>query len=329
LFYSSPSLLLFYLETYVARMFCDWAPFGGLEGANAVFEVLVKDPAPDPAVAEADVVEAVWELSPLPLVSQDITILNNMITHGKPCAKVTEIRPVWLISSFPLAAAHLQPRKLYTAIFSLRFKQQSDTTFLRRELLRYGFQTSRYANLAEQVNSYKLKIDPVSGAVLKAAVFEAGKAYEAADIAVAASVLDDTMPAADPLRQAFADPFNRLIDGALRLEATHPPIGTEFNIIRDTASGRVLGILVENPEPFNDPKIPAADAASTISLSVNGSPLYRCIYSKDLSRAFMTNSDNSMSLPAGGSLDFTFDYKQWDGSHYATVDTAAVHLVLP
>ncbi len=331
LFYSSPSLSLFYLETYVARMFCGWAPFGGLEGANAVFEVLVKDPAPDPSVPEAGAVEAVWELSPLPLVSQDITILNNMITQGKPCAKVTEIKPTWLSSSFPLAAVQLKPLKLYTAIFNLRFKRQSDVDYVVREELRYGFQTSRYANLAEQVNSYKLKVDPDDGTVLKAALFEAGKAFAAADIAVATSVLDDTMPAGDPLRQAFADPFNRLIDGTLKLEAIHPPTGTEFNIIRDTASGRVLGIVVKNPEPFNDPKIPAVDVADTIRLSVNlgDSALYKCLYSKDLSQAFVTNSDNSMSLPAGGSLDFTFDYKQWDGSKYATVDTAAVHLVLP
>jgi hypothetical protein len=331
LFYASPSLLLFYLETYVARMFCDWAPFGGLEGASAVFEVLIKDPAPDPSVPEAGAVAAVWELSPLPLVSQDITILNNMITQGKPCAKVTEIKPTWLSTAFPMPAGQLQPLKLYTAIFNLRFKRQSDADFVQSEELRYGFQTSRYASFADQVNSYKLKVDPVSGAVLKAAVFEVSNAFAAADIAVAASVLEDTMPAGDPLRQAFADPFNRLLEGALKLEAIHPPTGTEFNIVRDTASGRVLGMVVKSPEPFNDPKIPAADAASTIRLSVNGgdTALYKCVFSKDLSQAFVTNSDNSMSLPAGGTLDFTFDYKQWDGSAYTPVDTAAVHLVLP
>jgi hypothetical protein len=330
LFYDDPRLLLFYLQTYVARMFCSWAPYGGLEAADAVFEVQVKDPAPDPGVAAAGAVEATWDLSPVPLVSQDVTILNNMITYGKPCAKVSVIQPTWLSSAFPLAK-QLAPLKLYTAIFNLRFKQQSDPAYVTRELLRYCFQTSRYANLAEQVNSYKLKVDPTNGTVLKAAVFEAGKAFTATDLANATSVLADTMPAGDPLRQTFADPFNRLIEGALKLEAIHPPSGTEFNIVRDTTSGRVLGLLVKNPEPFNDPKIPSSEVAGTIRLSVNGGStgLYKAVYSKDLSQAFLTNTDNSMTLPSGATLDFTFDYEQWDGSVYATVDTSDVSLVIP
>jgi hypothetical protein len=331
LFYDHPRLLLFYLQTYVARMFCDWAPYGGLEAAEAVFEVLVKDPAPDPAVAAAGAVEATWELSPVPLVSQDITILNNMITYGSPCLNVSVIEPTWLSSAFPLESIRLQPLKLYTAIFNLRFKKQSDPGYVTRELLRYCFQTSRYADLAVQVDSYKLKVDPTDGTVLKAAVFEAGRAFAAAEIALAASVLDDTMPAGDPLRQTFADPFNRLIEGALKLEALHPPTGTEFNIVRDTASGRVLGLLVKSPEPWNDPKIPVSDLAGSIRLSVDGgdTALYKAVHSKDLSQAFLTNADNSMTLPSGATLDLTFDSRQWNGSAYVTVDTAGVNLVLP
>jgi hypothetical protein len=330
LFYAEPKLLLFYLQTYVARMFCDWAGVGGLEGANAVFEVVVKDPAPDPGAAATGAVEATWLVSPLPIVSQDVTILNNMIKHGQPCANITEIEPTWLYSEFPLEAVNLQPLKLYTAVFNLRFKKQSETTYVTRELLHYAFQTSRYATLAEQVDSWKLKV-ATDGTVLERAVFDVGKAFTAAELAVATSVLDGSMTAGDPLRQNFAEPLNRLLEGALHLEAIHPPRGTEFNVLRDTASQRILGVLVKSPEPFNDPKLPPGEIEQSVRLSVNGGDpaLYKAIHSKDLSQVFLTNQDNSMNLPPGATLDFTFDYKQWNGAQYQTDDTAHASVVLP
>jgi len=321
LFYEKPELRLFYLQTYVARMFCDWAPYGGLEGANAVFEVLVRDPAPDPSAGDAGGVAAHWEVSPLPVVSRDVVILNNIIRHGTPCGTMTtEIVPTTLFSSFPLESVNLQPLKLYTAIFTLRFKNEKATDYVRRDLLSYGFQTSRYANFKEQVESYK-----------KTTLFDIGKAFTAYELSVAKSVLDDSMPAGDPLRQMFGDPFNRLFDGAFMLEPLHPPPTTEFNLVRDLGSGRILGILVRNPEPFNDPKIPATIAADTIRLSVNnGDPkLYKALHLGDLSQAFVTNAGAGMSIPAGATLDFTFDYVQWDGSQYAVIESVAVKVVLP
>lgn len=330
LFYDSPRLRLFYLQTYVARMLCGWAPWGGLEAANAVFEVVVKDPAPDPNVADPGAVEATWQLSPLPLVSHDVTVLNNMITYGKPCATVSVIEPTWLASEFPLESQNLQPLKLYTAIFNLRFKKQSESQFVQRELLRYPFQTSAYASLADQVDSYKLRVDPDDGTVLEAAVFEAGRAFTAAELAVVQNVLADTLAADDPLRQTFADPYDRLI-GALQLEAMHPAAGTEFNIVRDTVTKSILGILLCNPEPFNDPKLPPGVVAATIRMSVNGGDpaLYRAVFAKDLARVFLTNADHSMSVPGGATLDFTFDYREWDGSTYELVQTASAQVVLP
>lgn len=330
LFFTNPKLLLFYLQTYVARMFCEWAPWGGLKKAEAIFDVVVKDPAPDPSVADPGPVEATWKLSPMPLVSQDVTILNNMIAHGSPCGTVTEIHPTWLYSEFPLDTQQLQPLKRYTAIFRLRFKKPGETDFTNSELLRYGFQTSRYASLAEQVGSYKLKVAG-DGTVLRAAVFEAGKAFDPAQIAVAASIVGGSMAAGDPLKQAFADPFNRIFEGALKMEALQPPQGTEFNLVRDTTTSRLLGILIRNPEPFNDPKLPATEVETSIRLSLNGGSEsdFIAIHSKDLSQVFVTNADGSMSLPAGATCAFTFDYKQWDGAAYAPVESAQAVVVLP
>jgi hypothetical protein len=214
-------------------------------------------------------------------------------------------------------------------VFNLRFKKEKETSYVTRELWHYAFQTARYANLGEQVDSYKLKV-AADGTVLQRAVFDAGKAFSAPELAAATSVLDGTMPADDPLWQNFAEPLNRLLEGALKLEAMHPPGGTEFNVIRDTATSRILGVLVKNPEPFNDPKIPESEIRDSIRLSVNGGDpgLYKAVYSKDLSQAFLTNKDNSMSLPPGATCTFTFDYKQWDGAKYENDDTAQVSLVL-
>jgi hypothetical protein len=175
----------------------------------------------------------------------------------------------------------------------------------------------------------------------------------------------------DPLVQEFADPFDRLVDGALKLGAIDPAQTTDFTIIQNvsssinTASSSTIGILVRNPEPFNDPKLPLGTLAQTLTLSFNGGPVtdFVVLFSKDRAKAFITNivpipipiipipvpvgsfgssvptaSLSSISIGPGiipiltgsimdipsGNLLFTFQYMQYNGSAYVTVDTETV-----
>ncbi|MGL5892783.1 MAG: hypothetical protein ACRC3B_23015, partial [Bacteroidia bacterium] len=282
----------------------------------------------------------------VPVVSYEVQILNNMITQGTPCVQTTTINPLMLNSEFPLP--QLKPLKLYTAVFTLKYRGVStgaatyavDDT---REVLRYCFQTSRYSTFSEQVNSYKLKVD--GGLVTKAAVFTVENAFAGNEIPTAQQIVGNTLPLDHTLHQSFGDRFNRLLEGALKLEAIDPPQTTEFNIMRQSGTNRIIGVLVKNPEPFNDSKMisgkaqPVASAplptpdlnalTNTVELSVNGQPAALCktIYSKDASQAFVTNADNSMNL-AAGNYTFTFRSKSFDGQYYQTTHTETVTITV-
>jgi len=99
-------------------------------------------------------------------------------------------------------------------------------------------------------------------------------------------------------------------------------VTTEFNLLRLKGSSRVLGILVRNPEPFNDPKMPAAELATTVRLSIDNGPTaaYRGLHGKDAARVFVTNANHTLNVPPG-MHGFTFDYRRWNGSAYANEAT--------
>ncbi|MBK9452396.1 MAG: hypothetical protein IPN95_23830 [Bacteroidetes bacterium] len=324
LFYLNPKLSLYYVQAYVYEMFADWDAYAGKEKIWSNLEVLVKDPAPDPSLSQILPVVASWLDDSIPIVGQEVTLLNNMNANGGPCTSVTIIEPMGVHSGFSLPA--LKPLKLYTAIFNSRYKRDSDLDHVVHEVHRYGFQTSRYSDFKDQVNSYKLLVGP-GPTVLKIAVFDVVKAFDnSTQIVVATDILAGMMALDHPFMQAFADPYNRLMEGAFQMVALPPALTTEFNIVRNSVTGNVLGILVRNPEPFNDPKMPALDLTETLSLSVQGGPFadYRCIFSKDNANIFVTNTDNTMSLPVNSSLYFKFLFKLWNGQAYGAFDSEVV-----
>jgi hypothetical protein len=187
----------------------------------------------------------------------------------------------------------------------------------RAEIHRYNFQTSRYADFEEQVESYRLK--DRDGAFLRDAVYDdISVTLDATRSAQLAALLSHNYPPGDPLEQEYADPFDRLVDGILRIGPTDPPVGTDFNVVRDAASNKVIGILLRNPEPFNDPKVPAADIAPTITLTQHNAPpaVFATIYSKDRSRAFIGNASLDLALH---DLNFAFTYLEYDGASYVPV----------
>jgi hypothetical protein len=327
LFYIQPKLSVFFLKSYTYEMMRSWDDLPGSDGTDVRFAVTVKDPAPDPNDTQQSPAEITWERSSLPVISTEITVINNMITYGSPCANVSIIDPLWVTSAAQLP--DLRPSKLYTAIFNVSLKRKSapDSSFVVQEVLRYAFQTSRYASFEQQVNSWRLK---VTGSVVdKAAVFTMKFTAQTDTATLAEQILADTLSTDHNLRKDFGDPFNRLVDGVFQLTSLHPPTTTEFNAVREEATGRIFGLLIRNPEPFNDPKMPSAAIASTLLASMNGSPTgaWKVLWSKDRSQAFLTNTDNSLNIAAGSSAVFTFVYKQWDGGAYATLSTVVTSAI--
>jgi len=331
LFYKAPQLAMFYNQQYVYEFFHNWDDYNGtLTPLEIELFAEIKDPAPDPAAAALSPTAATWSLNSLPVISQDVLILNNMIVNSNsPCTPSATINPMAVNSEFALP--DLEPLKLYTSIFNVKYRR-SGGNFITREIHRYGFQTSRYANFKEQVQSYVLESSiPVPGT--SEAVYEVKEAFDnVTQIQVAKDILDpsDPLPRTSILRQQYGHPFNRLIEGALQLESLDPPVSTEFNVIRNTNTGNILGILVKNPEPFNDPKIDVSQIANTIRMSVNGSSTadYRGLFSKDYSQVFLTNANQAMNLPDGATLVFTFEYKVYNGATYVVQSTESVTIQL-
>jgi hypothetical protein len=321
LFYVSPKLQLFYIHPYVYTMYGGtFDPYKGNPAVTSSIGVSILDPV-DPLPAQSDPgfvssVSLTFVANELGHLNFDLQLLNNMATQGNPCTGVGGIAPMGIQSN--VTVDRLKPLKLYLAIFKANYNNVG------QEVHRYNFQTSRYADFTEQVNSYRLK--DRNGTFLKDAVFDdIAVTLDPTRTAQLVALLGHNYPSGDPLLQEYADPFDRLIDGILRVGPIDPPVGTDFNVVRDKATGKVIGMLVRGTEPFNDPKVPPPVIDSTIVLAQPNTPpaTFTTLYSKDRSRAFIGHVGLDLALQ---DLDFTFAYLEYNGAAYVPATVVKVNL---
>ncbi|MFN8711232.1 MAG: hypothetical protein ACK5Z2_00170 [Bacteroidota bacterium] len=322
LFYAAPKLLLFYKYAQVYTMLRNWAPLGNLPGTDILFDAIIKDPAE--ALNSPDTVPATLTDSRGTLAN-DLQTLGNMIENGNPCSGIDgPLEPAGIQSQ--IALTNLLPEKLYTAIYFINQKADDDVShWTKREVHRYPFQTSRYANFTEQVESYILSDEPGNE---KYASFYIDLDLTSTQVSDIQAVINGTENPADPLLLQYANPLDRIMNGILALPQLAPAQTTEFNIIRDrTNRNNIIGILVRNPEPFNDPKLPLSELNSTLTLSVNGGATtgYTTLFSKDRSNIYITNAGSNIST---GSAAFTLTYKLYDGYTYIVVTSATATITI-
>ncbi|MDJ0835793.1 MAG: hypothetical protein QNK37_04705 [Acidobacteriota bacterium] len=325
LFFENAELLLFYTRRYVYNMFLSWPEYNGLPALNGSQQVVIVDPAadttasnpPPPGVVDTEVPRAAvnWVRDEDPRIPRDILTLDtlrhpqqlNPDFPGGSCwdSSGTSPKPAAVYSE--IEVENLKPLKLYTAIVNNIFEG------VVREVHRYVFRTSRYPNFRAQIDSYRL--DDGRGHS-RDAVFTMELDVDAAAIDLAHDlVTGNATPAAEALAGQWSHPFDRLIQGALRMTPLDPPVGTEFNIIRQAGTGRRIAVWIRNPEPFNDPKIPNSVLQRSIAVmngsQVNGS--YALLLSKDCSQAVVMPASKSITA---SSLVFRFIYLAWDGQQY-------------
>lgn len=326
LFYVAPKLDLRFIHPWVYTMYGgQFDAYHGNAAVSSRLEASILDPldplpaaAGDPGYVGPTTVAFV--ANGVGQSALDLQLLNNMATQGQPCTASVAIVPMGIQSE--VTVDRLKPLKLYLAVFKAVYNGVAI------EAHRYNFQTSRYADFPEQVNSYRLR--DRDGTHLRNALFDdIAVTLDANGSARLAALIAGSFPAGDPLEQDYADPFDRLIDGILRIGPLDPPAGTDFNVVRDAATGKVIGILLRNCEPFNDPKIPAADIAGTILLSQQNAPpkTFKTFHAKDRSRAFV--ADPAMDL-ALHDLEFTFTYLVFNGAVYVPASVVSAQpLVMP
>ncbi|WP_299457978.1 hypothetical protein [uncultured Microscilla sp.] len=331
LFYSSENghntIALFFTQTYTTHLMNEWPAYQGLASLQGKLQIVVKDPIeglsvenpPPPHVTTTEIPQAVvsWEVDDAPPMPTHLQQLNNFVqaqTHHPDlqCLLVGGelIKPLSYVTKVTLT--HLKPQKMYTAIVNNVFEGATV------EVHNFVFQTSRYAHFAEQVNSYRLQDNQGNA---QNAVFTVPLTLDTAAINTAYHIVNNVSdPASEALATQWNDLFARAIEGALGMPPLAPALTTEFHPIKDTNSGQVVALLIRNPEPLNDPKMPRAEALPTIAV-MNGASVdthYKVLLSQDYAQALIMHSSKAISA---SNLVVRFQYKKWNGNDYEVVET--------
>lgn len=328
LFYEDARILLFFTKRYVYHFFGDWPEYNGLPALTGnAMQVLIKAPdediafpnPPPPLTTTTEVPRAVvsWPAHESPRLPEDIrTLLNlrhpkllNPDFTGEDCWEIDGemIKPASVFTS--VTPQFLKPLKLYTAIVNNVY--QGDTS----EVHRYVFQSSRYPNFAAQVNSYHL--DDGQGNQ-RDAIFRVEAPLPTEVIALMSDVVSGTMSGPNAaLAESWADPFDRLVAGVMKLAPLEPAISTEFNLVRSSVTHAVIAVWIRNPEAFNNPNLPD-DVLKRSLRVVNGlePDPNKVLFAKDGSQAFVMHP--SRVIPP--TVRFRFAYIEWDGSNYVDRD---------
>lgn len=315
LFYENVRLRLHFSEPYAYTMLYSWDAYNGLPEVPVELEALIRDPASAPHDPAPDSPTTTWVIDNTVHTPAEVEVLNNFLDGEHNCT--LESGPVNGFNMHAeLTAGQLKPLKLYTAIFKVNYKADS------REVHRYNFQTSRYADFRAQMLSFDL--DPENGLT---AVYPLE--IDLDDYTKAFDVLNLTSTPAE--QGKFADRFDRLINGALEIPALEAPVTTEFNLITNSQDGNLIGILARSPEPFLNPRMPESELPGSLTtkntLASNGSiqQYTQHIWSKDRAQVFITNG--AMDLPAG-MLKLRFKFKTFENGTWAIADAMTDNILI-
>ncbi|MGQ2981877.1 hypothetical protein [Flavobacterium sp.] len=285
-----------------------------------------------------------WQGDNDPRIPLPVQILNNYISSIDtdpniiPCQIVLgdPIQPASYY--FTVKLENLKPQKLYTALVYNAFDQNNDGDIAdypltpmpgiyeeSQQVHQFVFQTSRYASFEDQVGSYILRELDDEGNVLaqKPAVFELPIELTQNQVDNAYAIISGNPNSqTDAMATQFYHFFDRVLEGVFGLSPLNPPMTTDFNKVRNRVTGNIIALLVRNPEPFNDPKIPLDAISNTVQVLTGGSPdpAYKVLYSKDYSQVLLMHTSKVITSMY---ISVRFKYKLWNGNSYdeTIVDT--------
>lgn len=343
---------IFFTSPYVFNMFKEWKPYQGAPRLVGSINIVIKDPVSDviipyplpsswsqnETVPTADANGNTWVSDNDPNLPVNIQILNNYIQQvnannssihcnidlGDP------IKP--LAYSYTVTLTNLKPEKLYTAIVYNAFDEDENGLYQEQKdnndkivyeenqkVHDFVFQTSRYADFKEQVESFMLKEYDDKDILIK----EKDAVYDVRIILKPQQINDMYLQVSntgsnallDQMSDIYSDDFDRVIEGIMGIQPLDVAKTTEFVRIIDQAEN-IIAIIVRSPEPFNDPKIPTnelKDTLKVLSLSGQENPEFKILYSKDASQILIMHKDKKI---VNKQLSFKFKYKTWNGTAY-------------
>jgi hypothetical protein len=351
LFYDDETtrIYLYFTKAYATHFFHTWQAYNGQVEAAGRIKIVIKDPREDsevvnPPFLDYDPADTIytntpqtvenWAADPDPLLPHVFEMYANLIDAGEciPFGGDSIAPPSEFLEVVP---KRLKPLKLYTAvvnnIYDLNKNGVLEPTGVpltpgelveeTTEVHKFTFQTSRYKNFEEQVNSYMLENEDATAT--RDAIFSIEKGFTAVEIdASFDTIVDDPNALSDGIAANYQHRFDRVFEGILGFTPMDKAVSTEFNLIRDANDGnKVIAILIRNPEPFNFPKIPVAEIDDTIEVVDNGGNLisnYKVLQSKDYSQAIIMHDSKEIT---DATLNIRFRYKLWDGSDYIVPST--------
>ncbi len=326
--FHNPQINLFFTQPYLNAMYSDWDNYQGLPAVQSNLQVELLDPYENvlaPELVWTTTTQAIDDTNytSLPQDQQLLYLLDKAASGncsiGSPSFTLNRTikQGTW---QFP----DLSPGKLYTAIFNAVYQPAGEAQQV-AEVHKYSFLSSIFATFQDQASS--LILDDTPGAEVYA-VYPIELAFTADQVTNTLIPLLDSNPTGDsPLIAQYGVQYDRIIYGGMQLKAFEPSQHTIINPVVNTDpvshSATILGIIIRNPEPFNDPKLPADKLADTIQptltladSTVIGPDGFINFYSGDTSAVFITNA--TMQLGAG-SLQVYFRYKIYNGIDYDTV----------
>lgn len=326
-FCHDPKVSLLFNRPYLNAMFSDWDGYLGLPAVKSTLQLQLLDPYG--AVLSP---ELIWEQLPdeeitdanfmkLPPDQQVLYFMNRAALEDS-----CNVNPLSIKKRKKQGAYHfadLEPNRLYTALFTAVYQPQGEGE-QRAEIHRFNFKTSRFSTFEEQAGSFVLNSSPGSE---KYAIYPLQVNFTQTEIDGAIHDLIDDNPENDNAEVIrYAARYDRLVYGGLGIKNLEPITTTVIhpliNVDPQGSGKRLLGILVRNPEPFNNPKLPLESLSNTVGLSLTpagGAVLapesFIYIHSQDTSAVFISNT--GLNLPAG-MASLHFKYKIFNGNDYET-----------
>ncbi|MPT32059.1 MAG: hypothetical protein E2600_10430 [Chryseobacterium sp.] len=345
---------LFFDKAYTSHMFSEWGSYRDLlDPIKMDMPVVIKDPVSEAIVPyplpkdwkEEDVPGTKYEWADdkdpnLPLGIR--TFLEYADPENIPC-KIDlgeAIKPNVKMRTVTLT--DLKPEKLYTAMVYSAYDANGDGQIKdqmepkdpskikyaeSRPVHEFGFITSRYADFREQVMSYQLNEMSDKGNIIESrqAVYEKYMNLSSEQVDNLYSLVSGKPnTATEELRNNYLHEFDRAMEGILQIGPLDPPTHTDFVKIMHVRTQEVIAILVRNPEPFNDPRIPLEfmfdrmneqgileEGALKVLGAKGAGAKYKVLWSKDFSQAIIMHDTKKI---VAKELQFQFIYKTWDGN---------------
>ena len=316
MYYENIDIDLFFVHQYVYTMFSNWDGLGDKGQESSELKVLIKDPAenkdlPPPYKTNT----ASFELHNAVDLAVDQQVIENVIgNYSTDCVGTSNLKPVRGKKS-NVSGHNLKPEKLYSCIYLAKFKPYQYAEFKEKEVYKHVFKTSRYASFEEHIQSFVLGQKDGNDV---GALFVLERAFAGTDVTKAQQILQGTFDDTDPMVQQFPIEFDRITEGALQIGSLESPDNLEVNQVKDSNTGKTIGLLVVSPEPINDPRLSKSILDASIRLKVDSgsgyvdvTTNYKVFFSEDNARVFIANTSLDIT---DLSWKIVFDHKRFDES---------------